>query len=136
MTAGVKFHTFVKDKAHKVHNFSSDQLKIALTNTAPSAASNAVLADITEISYTYCSSRNLTTSSSGQTSGTYSCVVEDLTLTASGTVGPFRYIVIYNDTPTSPADPLIQYYDYGSARTLENGETFQCNFGSSLFTDS
>jgi hypothetical protein len=49
-------------------------------------------------------------------------------------VGPFRYAVIYNDTPTSPADPLIGYYDYTSAVTLQIGESFTVDFGASLLT--
>ena len=58
----------------------------------------------------------------------------DITITATGAVGPFRYAVLYNDTPTSPADPLIGYWDYGSAITLANGETFTVDFGSSILT--
>lgn len=128
MAAFVKFQPFVENLAEKVHNLGADQLKIALTNSAPSAA-NAVIADITEISYTNCSSRNVTTSSSAQTSGTYKLVCADLTLTASGgSVGPFRYVVLYNDTPTSPADPLVGYWDYGSAITLLDTETFVIDF--------
>lgn len=134
MAAFNKFHAFVENLAEKVHNLGSDTLKVALTNSAPST-SNTVLSDITEISYTYCSSRTVSVSSSSQTSGTYSLVTSDLTLTASGgSVGPFRYVVIYNDTPTSPADPLIGWYDYGSSITLADTENLLLDFGSSLFT--
>ena len=123
-----KFNAFVEHLAEKVHNLGSDQLVVALTNTAPTA-SNSVLADLTQISYTNLSSRNITTTASSQTSGTYRLILQDLVLTASGgSVGPFRYVVIYNDTPTSPADPLIGYYDYGSALTLADGETLTIDF--------
>ena len=123
-----KFNAFVEHLAEKVHKLGSDQLVVALTNTAPTA-SNSVLADLTQISYTNLSSRNITTTSSSQTSGTYRLILQDLVLTASGgSVGPFRYVVIYNDTPTSPADPLIGYYDYGSALTLADGETLTIDF--------
>jgi hypothetical protein len=125
MASFVKFQPFVEALAEKVHNLGSDQLVVALTNSAPSAA-NAVLADITQISYTNLSSRNITTSTSSQTSGTYKLVLADLTLTASGAVATFRYIVIYNDTATS--DNLICYFDYGSAVTLANGDSFIIDF--------
>lgn len=129
-----KFNAFVENIAEKVHNLGSDTIKVALTNSAPSS-SNSTLSDITEIAYTYCSARTVTISSSSQTGGTYSMVATDLTLTASsGSVGPFRYVVVYNDTPTSPADPLIGYYDYGSSITLADTETFLIDFGSSLLT--
>ena len=128
MASYVKFDCFVENVAEKVHNLGSDQLKVALTNTAPAPSSNTVLADITEISYTNCSSRNITTSSSAQSSGTYKLVCADLVLSASGGVGPFRYVVFYNDTPTSPAHPLIAYWDYGSSVTLANGDTFTIDF--------
>jgi len=131
MATYTKFHQFVEDLAHKVHDLETDQLVVALTNTAPTAATDAVLTDLTEISYTDCSSRNITTTSSAHTSGTYKLTLTDLTLTSSGTVGPFRYVVVYNDTPTSPADPLIAYYDYGSSITLSSGETLLIDFDGS-----
>ncbi|MFD0738243.1 hypothetical protein ACFQZQ_02930 [Lysobacter koreensis] len=114
-------------------NMASDQFVVALTNTAPSAT-NSILADITPISYTNLSSRNLTTASSSQTAGTYSLSLSDLVLTASGAVATFRYVVIYDDTPTSPADPLVCWYDYGSAVTMASGETFTIDFGANLLT--
>lgn len=124
----VKFNSLAAAMPNKVHNFASDQLVVALTNSAPTA-SNTVLANITQISYTNCSSRNITTTSSTQTSGTYSLVLVDLTLTASGTVGPFRYIVIYNDTATN--DELVAYYDIGSNITLASGESYLLDFSQS-----
>ena len=67
---------------------------------------------------------------STQTSGTYKLSADDLTITASGgSAAAFRYVVIYNDTPTSPADPLIGYYDYGSSLTLNDGDTFTIDIG-------
>lgn len=122
MATYVKQQPFVEAVAEKAHNLGSDQLTLFLTNTVP-AVGDAALSAITEISYTNCSTRNLTTSSSAQTSGTYKLVVADLVLTASGgTVGPFRYCGVYNDT--SVTDLLIGYYDYGSSITLQAGETF------------
>jgi hypothetical protein len=136
MAAFVKLNGFVEHLAHGVHNLSTGTLTVALSNTAPGsegtpptgAASACVLANVTQVSYTNLSSRVISTSTSGQTSGTYKLVLTDLVLTASGSVGPFRYVYIYNDTPTSPADPLIGYYDYASSITMANGETFTIDF--------
>lgn len=124
-SAFYKFQPFVEAAMEGIHNLGSHQLKVALTDTAPSAA-NAVLADISEISYTNCSTRNVVTSTSLQTSGTYKLVCNELVLTASGAVGPFRYVVLYNDTAAS--DNLIAYYDYASSVTLASGDTFTIGF--------
>ena len=123
-----KFEQFVEDVAHKVHDLETDTLMIMLTNTAPSASLDAVLADLTEITaqngYSAGGSQ-ATQSSSGQTSGTYMLVVGDVTFTASGgSIGPFRYAVVYNGTPTSPADPLIGWWDYGAEVTITDGNSF------------
>jgi len=116
-----KFYSFVEAVAEKKHNLGSDQLVVALTNTVP-VNTNTQLSNITEISYTNCSTRNITTTTSAQTTGTYKLVLADLVLTASGAVGPFQYVVIYNDTATN--DELVGWYDYGSPVTLASGDTF------------
>lgn len=125
-----KFNAFPEYLAEKVFNLGSDTLTVALCAAANApVATNSVLADLTQISYTNCSSRVLTVSASSQTSGTYKLVLDDLTLTASGgSIAAFRYIVIYDDTPTSPADPLIGYLDYGSDLTIANGESLLIDF--------
>ena len=70
-----------------------------------------------------------------ETGGTLTVTAQDVVFTASGgSFGPFRYAVIYNDTPTSPADPLVGWYDYGSSITVLDGETFTVDFGASLLT--
>jgi len=127
-----KFNSFSKARAEKVHNLGSDQLTVALTNSVP-LATNTILADITQISYTNCSTRNITTVSSSQTSGTYTLVLTDLVLTASGgSVGPFRYLVVYNNTATN--DELIGWVDYGSSETLKDTETLTIDFAASTLT--
>lgn len=123
-----KFNSFVEALAEKVHNLGSDTLKIALTDTLPTA-SNTVLANITEISYSNLSTRVPTITSSSQASGTYKLVLADLVLTASGTVPQFRYVVLYNETATN--DELIGWWDYGSEVNLSNTDTFTLDFDGS-----
>ena len=127
-----KLQPFVEAVAEKKHDLGSDQLVIALTNTAPDAT-DGVLTDLTEISYTNLSSRNITTTSSAQTTGTYKLVLADLVLTASGgAVATFRYVYIYNGTATN--DDLIGYYDNGSTVTLGDGDKFTIDFDASAGT--
>lgn len=126
----------------EVADLDGDTFIVALSNTAPASEGTpptgdgaGIRANITEVSYTNCSSRTLSLSSSSQTGGTYSLTFTDLTLTASGgTVGPFRYVYVYDDTPTSPADPLVGYYDYGSSITLNAGESLLIDFTGALYT--
>lgn len=132
MATYVKFQPFVEALAEKVHNLGSDTLKVALTDTAPNA-SDATLSQITQVAngngYTTGGSTS-TQSSSAQTTGTYKLVIGDVTFTASGgTVGPFRYAVLYNDTAVT--DELIAYWDYGSSITLADTETFTVDFSAS-----
>jgi len=125
-----KFNSFVEALAEKKHDLGADTLKVMLTNTAPTAA-NAVKTDITEITagngYTTGGNTAAVTTSS-QASGTYKLVLGDpATWTAAGgTVGPFRYAVLYNDTATNKE--LIGFWDYGSSITLAAGESFAVDF--------
>ena len=135
MASFTKVNNFVKNAVHDM-DLESDQIAVALTNTAPGSESTdptgdagGVIANLTQISYSNCSSRNVGTVSSTQSGGTYKLVLQDLTLTASGTVGPFRYIYLFNDTVTG--DPLIGLYDYGASVTLNNGDTFTLDFSPS-----
>jgi len=138
-----KFNQFVEDLAHGVHNFNTAVIKYGLCATASApVATNSVLADLTVISYT-----NLTDDGTGGppgeigsptsegSDGSYELVLTDLTITASGgAIAAFQYIVIYNDTPTSPADPLIAWFDYGSALTLNTGESLLIDFAANFLT--
>lgn len=132
MASFVKFHSFVEALAEKVHNLGADTLKVALTNTAPTVATDTQLSNITQIAngngYTTGGTAASITSSA-QTTGTYKLVLGDVVFTASGSMGPFRYAVLYNDTATN--DELIGYWDYGSAVTLAASETFTVDFDGS-----
>lgn len=136
MASFVKFEVFTENLAEKVHDLDADTLKVYLSNDTPVVATDALKSNVTEISnvngYTAPVDTQNATSRSG---GTTSVTGVDFTVTASGgPVGPFRYAVLYNDTPASPLDPLIGYWDYGSAITLADGEAFTVDFGSSMFT--
>lgn len=126
-------NSFKEAVAEGVHDLGSDTLKLALTNTAPSV-SNTVFGDITEISagngYT-AGGATVTVTSSAQSGGTYSLVLDAITFTASGgDIGPFRYAVLYNDTAAS--DELVCFVDYGTAYTLGDGLSFTFNAGTWL----
>jgi hypothetical protein len=123
--ATFNFHNALKEHLPEgVHVWGTHALVLALCAAANApVATNSILGDLTQVSYTNLSSRAVTTSSSSQTSGNYSLVLADTVLTASGTVAQFRYVELYNDTPTSPADPLIGWLDYGSNLDMTTGQT-------------
>ena len=125
-----KFNVFVEDQFEGVHDWDLHTFKVMLTNTAP-VATNSVRADLTEISAGtgYTAGGTATTITTSRSTGTFKAAGSDVVFTASGgSIGPFRYAVLYNDTPTSPADPLVAWWDYGSSITLASGETFTVDF--------
>lgn len=134
-----KFQDFVEQLCKGVHqcHAAGHTFKVALSNSAP-VATNTIFANITEISagFGYTAGGTDVQNDLSETTGTATCSAVDVVFTASGgSIGPFRYIVLYNDTASSPADALIGWWDYGSNLTLTAGETFTVDFGSnSLFT--
>jgi hypothetical protein len=125
-----KFNAFPEHLAEKVHNLGADALKLALTTNANApTSSNAILSDLTEIDYSHCSSRAVSIVSSSQSSGAYKLLLSDVTLVASGgSVGPFRNVVLYNDTPSSPSKPLVGWIQLGADVTIASGDAVVVDF--------
>lgn len=139
MATANKFEDFVEQLGKGVHQLhaAGHTLKVYLTNGTPSASADAVKADLAEISAGngYAAGGEDIANDYTETGGTGTLTGTDVSWTASGgSIGPFRYAVLYNDTPTSPADPLIVWWDYGSNLTLNDGESFTVDFGASVGT--
>jgi len=140
MAAFSKANDWVENESEVV-DLDGDQFVVALSNTAPASETNnpltdtkGILANITQIAYTFLSTRNLTRIASVQVAGTYKLDFDDLVLTASGgSVGPFRYIYIYDDTPTSPADPIVGVYDAVTPITIGDGGSRTLQFHANGF---
>ena len=123
-----KFNRYAQDVLEAKHNFASNVFKVMLTNVAPVAA-NSIKADLTEIGTGngYVAGGNTTATSVSLTGGLARVTGATTVFTAAGgTIGPFRYAVLYNST--SGTLPLVSWWDYGSAITLQPTETFTVNF--------
>lgn len=135
MSAYNKINQFVQDLANKKHDLSADTFKVELSNTA-TIATNSVYGDISANELAngngYTTGGGSTTiTSSTQTSGTEKWILAQFVFTASGSMGPFRYVTLYNFTQASPTKPLIAWWDYGSSITLSSGDTFTVGFDTS-----
>lgn len=137
MAAYVKYEKFSEDLVRGVHDFDAHTFCVALTNTAPNAATHTVRADITELTTGsgYTQDSHTTTISISRSGGTTTVDGTDVVFTSSGTIGPFRYAVLYNTTPSSPTDPLICYWDYGSSISITSGNTFTVDIGAGAGND-
>ena len=134
-----KFETFVGDLGDKVHDLQAagDVLKVYLTNATPSTSADSVKVDLAEITAEngYPSGGTDIQNDWAEAAGVGTLTGVDVVFTASGgSFGPFRYVVLYNDTPTSPADPLVAWWDYGSSISATAPETFTVDFGASILT--
>jgi len=134
MAAFTKFDDYVEQESRAVHNWGAHTFKVALTNVAP-ARTNTVLADITQIAASggYVAGAGggylLDSVALTEVNGVAKLVIADEVITATGgSIGPFRYAVVYNDSATSPADALVNSYDYGSSITLADGDSFTIDF--------
>jgi hypothetical protein len=138
----VKYETFIENLANKIIDFfgTNDVYKAVIHTDAPVAASDATVSDLTQIggSNGYTTGGSDISFNSTRSGGTVTATATDVVWTASGgnlggsTTG--RYVSIYDDTPTSPADPLVCSFDYGSTFTIATAETFTLDFGASLAT--
>jgi hypothetical protein len=128
MTSFTKFQLFVDDLVAKAHNFKSDTFKVMLSNTLPVAATAHVTGDITEISAGngYSAGGPTTALTVTNTAGVEKVVAANAVVTATGAIGPFQYACVYNST----ASKLVGFFDYGSAVTLANTDTFTVVFDS------
>lgn len=139
MAAYNKYNIFVENLANKALDVfgTNDIHKVLLSNTAPNAATHVVKADATEISAGsgYTAGGIDISFNSTRTTGTVTATASNVTWTAAGgTIGPFRYAILYDDTVSSPVKPLVAWWDYGSSITLNDTETFTVTFGASLWT--
>jgi hypothetical protein len=138
-SAFYKFEIHSENLAKGIHHChaAGDTFKVYLTNATPNAATNQVKTDLAEITAQFGYPAGGTDIQNDMTRTGAVATVSGVTFTftaSGGTFGPFRYAVLYNDTPTSPADPLIGYYDYGSAISCADGESIQVAVLTSLFT--
>lgn len=147
MATGSKIADWIENMG-TVANLASDSFKIALSNTAPAseasnptATGNGVVANVTQISYTNYSDdltvdRTLQSVTFAESGGTTTFDAANFVITASGgTLATFRYIYVFDDTPTSPADPLVGVWDHGSGISLANTQTATITFNASgIFT--
>ncbi len=140
MATAKVFNKFLEQLAEKVFNLGSDTLKFALTDTAPTQATDTGFLPGTlhpppaaANGYTT-GGHTATIDSSSESGGTYTlaCTTDVVITATAGGIGPFRYVILYDDDATN--DGLIAYWDYGSSITLAEGETFTIDVTASLLT--
>lgn len=134
MATANKFQDYIGYPFAGLVDHDTDQFELAFTNNSniPSVSADAVLADIVQITYTGFPARTVTTTSSGESGGTYTLVLTDKVLTMTATTNAFQHVVLFNQTAAS--DPLIMFWSYTSEITLTTDETFTVNFAATTMS--
>ena len=143
MATYTKYEVFTEDLANGTHDLfgtagsGANTLKVMLSNSAPNVATHAIRSQVTELSTAggYTSGGQSVANVGTRSGGVLTVVATDVVWTATGSGFTARYAILYNDTPTSPLDPLIAYWDYGvGGVTLLDTETLTIDFGATLLT--
>lgn len=138
-----KYQCFSGDLHNKLHDLNgtggstADLLRLLLTNTAPNAATHAVLSDVTQIANGngYTTDGESCQNTGSAASGTFTLVCQDITWTSNGSMAGFRYVPMYN--ATASGKNLIAWWDLGATLTMTgNGDTWKADFGANTFTHS
>jgi hypothetical protein len=117
-----------------VHTAATAVYKIRLTNVEP-VRTNTLAATFTAVTGGSYTDQTITLSWTEVSAGVWQLgdANSDVEFTPSGTAySAFQYAVLFDDTPTSPLDPVIAYLDFGQEITaLGVGQPFSVNAGSS-----
>jgi len=138
MAAFNKFNVFAEDEARGKHKLGAadDMLKVFLTNRQPLATDTVKDASMAEIAAGngYIAGGLDVENDVSRAGAVTSVTGVDKTFgpAVGGDIGPFRYVVLHNDT--HPSKPLVGWWEYPESITLHPGEPFLTDFGSSLFT--
>ena len=124
-----KFNCFCLDLANALHDMKTGTIqiyRIYLTNTAPVATDTVynMPADLPTGNGYSAGGASVGSIAGFQISGTFRFIgaSDPVWTAAGGSIGPFRYAVLYN--ATSATRPLMGWWDYGTAITLTNGNMF------------
>lgn len=136
MAQALLFGEFFGDIGKGVHNLSTASLKVALSNTDLAIATGATFSQVTEIALTggypaggYTLDAEAWAETGAGTNIWQLTTADEVITAVGGSIGPFRYVYMYNDTPTSPADPLIAKLDYGASITITDTNTLTIDVG-------
>jgi hypothetical protein len=107
-----------------LHRWGLNKWPRSTSSTAPTAtdATNSTTGDLSTANGYTAGGVSVGTITGSQTSGTFKFIGgTDPVFTASGgSIGPFQYAVLWNSTQTR----RIGWWDYGTALTITNGNTF------------